>query len=72
MIKVESGVVEFDGTGLELTADMSFLIRSYCKFLTKEIGAKASKALFEHVLEAAFSPELPDPFKEENNDEDDD
>ena len=72
MIKVERGEVEFEGTGLDISAEMTSLIRNYCKLLTEKLGAELAKKFFESVLETAFSPELSNPFEEENNDEDDD
>ena len=72
MIKVERGEVELEGTGLDISAEMTSLLRNYCRFLTKELGAGLAKKFFESVLETAFSPELSNPFEEENDDEDDD
>ena len=51
----ETGKLVMDGTYVDLSAEMSFIIEGYYKMLTDEFGEYVAKGVFETVLKVAFS-----------------
>ena len=54
MIHADKGKVDFDGTGLELTAEMVTVISSFYDMVKSDYGDEEAFRLFEHILKLAF------------------